>query len=168
MIETDRLVLVPLAEHDRAPFSALAADQRVIAYMGAGTPWRRPQANRAFDDAIEHWRTYAFGWHAGLDRLTREWRVLAALKSAGPQTVEVGWWVDPEFWGLGLATEAGQALVAAAFRDCNAERVVARVHPDNAASIRVIEKLGLHYIGSEPGEYGPLSLFQLDEFSTRH
>lgn len=72
--------------------------------------------------------------------------VLAA--SAGfkgpPQNsqAEVGYSVLPQFQRQGLATEMTGALVDWALAQPDVERVIAQVHPDNAASLRVLDKLG--------------------------
>jgi len=56
---------------------------------------------------------------------------------------EVGWALHRTYWGRGFATQAAQLLVNFAFDTLNAHRVVAYCHADNAASIRVMERLGM-------------------------
>jgi RimJ/RimL family protein N-acetyltransferase len=58
--------------------------------------------------------------------------------------VEVGWALVPELWGRGYATELGAAAVDVAF-GLGVTEVVAFTLPHNAASRRVMEKLGLSY-----------------------
>lgn len=62
-------------------------------------------------------------------------------------TVDLGFAVLPEFGGQGYATEAAQAVLAHARDDHRCPRLAAIVRADNAASTRVLEKLGLHLIG---------------------
>jgi RimJ/RimL family protein N-acetyltransferase len=57
--------------------------------------------------------------------------------------VEVGWALDPAVWGHGYATEGGAAAITYAFEELGVERVVSIVHPENAASIAVMERLGI-------------------------
>jgi RimJ/RimL family protein N-acetyltransferase len=57
--------------------------------------------------------------------------------------VEVGWALDPAVWGRGYATEGGAAALAHAFGELGVDRVVSIVHPENAASIAVMERLGI-------------------------
>jgi RimJ/RimL family protein N-acetyltransferase len=45
-------------------------------------------------------------------------------------------------WGNGYATEAATACVEYAFKTLGASRIVASTHPENVASIRVLEKVG--------------------------
>ena len=61
----------------------------------------------------------------------------------GPQTYEIGWAFAQAHWGRGYATEAARALMVRAFETLDAHRVVATCQPQNPASWRVMEKLGL-------------------------
>jgi RimJ/RimL family protein N-acetyltransferase len=56
---------------------------------------------------------------------------------------EIGWLVQREHWGQGIATEAARAVLDFAFRILNAHRVVAFCHAQNAASERIMLKLGM-------------------------
>jgi len=53
----------------------------------------------------------------------------------------------PRWWGKGLATEAARACLRFGFEEADLARVVAGVDPPNAASLRVIEKLGMVPVG---------------------
>ncbi len=55
---------------------------------------------------------------------------------------ELGYRFLPEFWGRGLATEAGRASIEFARAELGLQRLVALVHPDNHASANVLQKLG--------------------------
>lgn len=64
---------------------------------------------------------------------------------------DVGWMFMPEFWGQGLATEFGREMIRVGFEELALRRIFATAHRDNAASIRVMEKLSMTYVGSENG-----------------
>ena len=64
-----------------------------------------------------------------------------------PKTYEIGWAFSSAHHGKGYATEAGQALLAHAFKALKAHRVIATCQPENVASWRVAEKLGLRREG---------------------
>ena len=55
---------------------------------------------------------------------------------------ELGYRFLPEYWGRGLATEAGRASIDFARDTLRLERLVALIHPDNVASVGVVAKLG--------------------------
>jgi len=50
-------------------------------------------------------------------------------------------------WGQGYATEAARLLVSFAFRDLSVHRLTATCHPENTASVRVLQKAGLSLEG---------------------
>ena len=59
--------------------------------------------------------------------------------------VDVAFRLMRTHWGLGLATEAALASVRFGFADLDLKRIIGLVMPDNIASVRVLEKTGLHY-----------------------
>jgi ribosomal-protein-alanine N-acetyltransferase len=61
----------------------------------------------------------------------------------GSRTFEIGWAVDPAHQGRGYATEAGLGLLAHGFEVLGLHRIVATCQPQNVASVRVMEKLGM-------------------------
>ena len=66
--------------------------------------------------------------------------------------LELGYWLLPEVWGRGYATEAGAALRDRAFA-AGAPALRARHAADNAASARVLAKLGFRRLGESPRWY---------------
>ncbi|HEX6489943.1 MAG TPA: GNAT family N-acetyltransferase [Gaiellaceae bacterium] len=66
----------------------------------------------------------------------------------GPE-IELAYHIVPSAWNQGYASEAGGALLEAAWRETELDRVVAVALPENRASTRVMEKLGLTYEGPE-------------------
>lgn len=59
---------------------------------------------------------------------------------------EIGWHFHPDSWGHGYATEAASAVLRHAC-DFGLPRVVAVTHPDNRASQRVCERIGMRSLG---------------------
>lgn len=64
---------------------------------------------------------------------------------AGQPEVEIGYRLERSAWGQGYATEAARAVRDYAFATLGIGRVIALIDPANLASIRVAEKLGMHY-----------------------
>lgn len=65
------------------------------------------------------------------------------------QAPDLGYRLLPEYWGQGLATESGRACIEFGFEQMGFTRIVASVMPGNAASVRVLEKLGFAEIDRE-------------------
>lgn len=81
---------------------------------------------------------------AVLDRATGAMAGEAGLVPFGAEgpDIELGYGFGTAYWGRGLATEVGRALLAEAFGPRGLTRVVAVTLPDNLASQRVLTKLG--------------------------
>lgn len=88
------------------------------------------------------------GWRAVVER-TRAVVVGGVMLQPAPYSddVEIGYHVAHDAWGHGYATEAARALVALAFGVLELPRIVAAIQPDNFASRRVAEKLGMSCLG---------------------
>jgi len=80
------------------------------------------------------------------------------------QIHELGYHFLPAHWGKGMAPEAGRAVISYAFDTLGAKALFAGHHPDNAASARVLEKLGFRYTHHEiyapTGEIHPSYLLE--------
>lgn len=61
---------------------------------------------------------------------------------------ELGYSLSEDYWGRGIMTEAGQAVLKYAFEDLGLSVVSIVTTPDNRRSLRVIEKLGFTYEGT--------------------
>ena len=59
------------------------------------------------------------------------------------ERAELGYWIGVPFWGKGFATEAGKAVLQFAFNEQKLHKVSAQVFSRNAASVRVLQKIGM-------------------------
>jgi [ribosomal protein S5]-alanine N-acetyltransferase len=59
--------------------------------------------------------------------------------------VELTYAINPFYWGQGFATEAAKAVLRWGFDTLGLKQIVAVTAPDNAASRRVMQKLGMQY-----------------------
>jgi RimJ/RimL family protein N-acetyltransferase len=91
-----------------------------------------------------HWAEHGFGLWAAEDKEsgTLVGRVGLAYHRIWPDDPEVGWLIDMPWQGRGLATEAGAACLAYGFDELGFERIVSICTAENAASRRVMQKLG--------------------------
>jgi len=67
--------------------------------------------------------------------------------------LEFGYWIARPYWGRGIATEAGAALIANARESLRLPRLIAGHFTDNPASGRVLRKLGFRPTGVTRGRY---------------
>jgi RimJ/RimL family protein N-acetyltransferase len=69
----------------------------------------------------------------------------------GVAEAEMGFELDPTYWGHGYATEATRALLGFAFKDLKTNVVRAQCVKENIGSSSVLRRLGMNYERTEPG-----------------
>jgi ribosomal-protein-alanine N-acetyltransferase len=61
----------------------------------------------------------------------------------GRQEVEIAYLLDKSYWHQGLATEAALGIIKYGFEDLNLSRLICLIHPENLASQKVAERIGM-------------------------
>ena len=151
VLETQRLTLRELRLSDTGLVSLYSSDPRV-ARMTTRIPCPNPpEITRAFIESVLAAENGDFVWAIDATKgYGAEVIGIIALHEGG----EVGYWLGPFFWGLGLATEALSAVLA--FAEARGDRRFhANVFQENPASRRVLEKQGFRLTGT--GESHSLS-----------
>lgn len=85
---------------------------------------------------------YGFAITIKPDEIVRG-QITLALNIADIREWEIGWKVHYRYWGNGYATEAARRVLAFAFEELHAHRVVAFCNVANTASTRIMEKIGM-------------------------
>ncbi|MBB4228350.1 RimJ/RimL family protein N-acetyltransferase [Rhizobium mongolense] len=151
-IETERLVLRPHRLDDFDAYIDLWADEDVVRYI-SGVPSTREQTWSRLIRASGMWHHMGFGFliieEKQSGRLIGEAGFHEARREMSPsieETLETGWVLLPSVHGRGYATEALTALIA--WADCHfpGKEMTCIVSPENAASLRVAEKLGFREV----------------------
>ena len=143
-IETPRLRLRMFRQEDLDDLATLFADPDVMRYVADGQPTGRKEAHKALDSIIQHWRRHGFGRWAVEDKATREFVGFGGLMSLFGLP-EIVYHFATAHWGKGFATEMARAGLKYGFEVHRFDRIVAIAKPDNAASIHVLEKLGMRF-----------------------
>jgi [ribosomal protein S5]-alanine N-acetyltransferase len=147
-LETERLVLHPLSEADLDALHRISNDLLVRRYLWDGEPVSIVTIEVIFAQSVREFAEKGVGLF-GI-RLRGEEKLLGLCGFRSLENtveIELAYELSPECWGRGLATEASRACLHYAFEKVGLERVVAGVEPQNVASIKVIEKLGMRYAG---------------------
>jgi RimJ/RimL family protein N-acetyltransferase len=142
---TERLVLRPFRHGDEADVLAYRGRADVVRYMptdrmpadvAEAFVEERRGTTRIVDD---HDRIVLAVEHGG--RVVGDVMLLAGELAS--RQAEIGWVLNPDVQGRGLATEAARELLALAFDHLNMHRVWAQLDPRNVASARLCERLGM-------------------------
>ena len=149
VLATPRLRLRPFTLADHAEHAQIYSDPEVMRYMPRG-PMTPPEAHQASQAVlthfIDHWTRYPFGVWAVTDNVTGTLLGQCGLRFLPEiNEVEVLYLLARAYWGHGLASEAAQAALAYGFEQVGLERIIALTKPENTASRRVMEKLGMWY-----------------------
>jgi [ribosomal protein S5]-alanine N-acetyltransferase len=152
VLQTERLLLRPWTAEDAGLLASLSSNPRVTRYIGDGLTWTSLKAITVSDRAFSHWREHGFGWRVAIELTSGVAVGLIALNRMGPGTAgldpdehEIGWWLSPDRWGHGLASEGSRAVAEDAFGSLAVPHLTARILPDNAASIAVARRLGMEF-----------------------
>jgi RimJ/RimL family protein N-acetyltransferase len=145
-IRTERLLMRRWRDEDRAPFTAMNADPTVMRYYPR-TMTR--EESDAFVDRIEaRFDEHGYGlWAVELDGAFTGYVGLAwhVFEEGGQEELEVGWRLAEEFWGKGIATEAGRAALAIGLQ--HEPTVVSVTAEINEPSQRVMQRIGMRRQG---------------------
>ena len=140
---TERLTLRALEERDLDAYAAMMADPEVARFLGTGAPMPRAVAWRQMAMVLGHWRLRGYGLWAVEERATGAFvGRLGCWRPEGWPALEIGYTLARAFWGRGFASEGARASLDYARTVLDADRVCSIIRPDNAASIRVAERLG--------------------------
>lgn len=146
ILETPRLRVQTWQLSDWPEFKPLAQNPEVMRFIGSGGTWDDARiqtwVQRQLDDQSRD--GFCF-WQL---RLKTDHRLIGfcglhRLESAG--IIEIGWWILPELWGQGLASEVAAAVKEHALTILGIKQISAICHEDNLASERVMQKIGLQY-----------------------
>jgi ribosomal-protein-alanine N-acetyltransferase len=146
IIQTGRLVLRDLQEDDWQAVNSYASDPEVVRYMDWGP-------NTEDDTKIFIQRSIA----NQKERPRRDYTLALVLKPddrliggcgirvSDPDNREgwIGYCLNRHFWGQGYATETAQGLLRFGFDRLDLHRIFATCDPENVASARVLEKVGM-------------------------
>lgn len=164
--ETERLVLQRCTEDDAQEMAAIGTPE-VVRYLG-GMPWTEATAL----ESIRVWRDIerrlgVTTW-AARSRSTGE--LVGTCGFAGTNVpwlrrdmvIEIGWTLARRFWGQGLATEAARAALSRGVEVHDATRIISKCHVANAASERVMHRIGMRRAGVVQGAWtAPTVVYRL-------
>jgi RimJ/RimL family protein N-acetyltransferase len=146
-LTTPRLVLRPFTTADVDSMCRILNGKGVLRYFPPTDPPGRDRVQRMISGLLKHWEEHGYGLWAMESRSNGELAGRCGLQFL-PDTeeVEVDFILGREFWGQGLATEAGRASLRYGFDRLGLESIVGIVHLENRASQRVLEKLAMERV----------------------
>ncbi len=164
VLTTPRLTVRQFTTADAAELHGICGDRRTMRYVGDGMVLSRPRCAEWIAESLADYATRGHGaWalHVADDESMAGYcGIVAARRRADPEIIYA---LRPALWRRGLASELVPALLDHGFRTCGLQRLVATVRPENHASVRVLEKAGMHCAAEELGPEGiPMLIYALE------
>ena len=164
--ETQRLLLRRMTLDDADLMLAIWNDPAFVQHVGDRGIRTIAQAQRALDDSVlTLYENYGYGPYCMVRKDDAQRIGICGLfrREVLPHP-DIGFAVLPTFCGAGFALEAARAVARHAQEDLGIKTLDAIVSPQNKASIRLLEKLGLNFQRgiTMPGEEEEISLYSMN------
>lgn len=145
-IETRRLLLRHFTLNDGDELYHIYSHLDLFQYMSIEKPLLRDQTRLLIYEFIESWQQHKFGVWAVIDKKHKKLIGHCGFKFLeNTREIQMGYLLLKSYWGRGLGTEAAEAALKYGFEVAELKRIVAIAKPENVASRRVMEKVGMKY-----------------------
>ncbi|MCM3293083.1 GNAT family N-acetyltransferase [Paenibacillus sp. MER 180] len=149
MVETQRLWFRKYTIDDLEFLLKMTSNKEIMKYIGTGITWNANETKERLNRFMS--------WYDSVDDIGL---MVAVNKNSGepvghaglvPQTIEgkqeieIGYWIDQEYWGQGFATEAAMAWKEYGFNKLYKKRLVSIIQLGNIPSIQVAQKNGMTF-----------------------
>lgn len=137
-METKRLIFEKFSSDHLPGLIEMMADEEVMKLTGFGAA----QSAEKAEECLVKWSKEEGVWAIKMkeDSSFAGWIMLRECEF---QELEIGFMFPQVYWGKGLATEAGKGILNWAFQSQGVKKIIGRIHTDNTASRKVLEKLGM-------------------------
>lgn len=153
-LRTERLVLRPVTEDDVDAMLAIRNAPAVIGTTNTKEPLPRQRMAGQVERRVQTWRVRGFGsWLIQLEGEPIgfvEVHPIGEGSGVDPDELELGVVLHPDYWGRGIAAEAGLAAARDLFERVGRDAVYAEVEETNDKSLRLVAKVpGVRHVAGE-------------------
>ena len=152
-LESKRLIIRPLVPEDFEAYFSFIRDYKATQYLSLNQEQRtRRGSKEMFDLIIENYakENQIFVLAVIRKEDNKYMGSLGLYPVEDSSDWEVFYTLLPDYWGKGYATEATRRILTYAFFELNLDRILAYIFPENEASARVAERLGMKDLGFVP------------------
>lgn len=146
--------------HDDMELAVLLwGEEAVTRYICASGVFSRQEIADRLRTEIHNGEQYSVQYWPIFELVTEELIGCCGLRpfKSEKSSYEIGFHLRKKYWGMGYASEAAEAVIDYSFQVLKAEILYAGHHPKNAASEKLLTKLGFQYIGKN--YYEPTGLY---------
>ena len=155
-------MLRELTPQDYQQFFDLNSDPEVIKYTG-DKAFGTLNAARKFLEQYDAYSKYGMGRWAVILKSSNEFTGWCGLKFMEElNAVDLGYRFFRKFWNQGIATESAKACVEYGFNHYGLKRIIGRAMKENIASVKVLEKCGMHFVKEIQFDEHPGLLYEIE------
>ncbi|MCG2611594.1 GNAT family N-acetyltransferase [Flavobacterium sp. SM15] len=149
IIETERLILRPIVLSDAEAMFVLDSNPNVNIYLGNNPVQTMEETIGYIENIQNQYIQNGTGRFAVVLKETNEFIGWAGIKfltepeNNHVNVYEIGYRLQEAHWGKGYGSEAAKAWLDYGFTEMNIPKMYASVHKENAASKRILEKIGM-------------------------
>jgi len=145
--ETERFIVRQWEMSDINALYEIMADNRVHTYTGDSV-WTEERTDKYIRFMLEKdFKTLESFHGACILRNSNKLIGFTGLNPYLPKQPELEWQIGVPFWGNGYATEIGRASIENAFKTTDIISIYGMANPENQASMRALEKIGMECLG---------------------
>jgi RimJ/RimL family protein N-acetyltransferase len=162
VIETSRCYLREFSAADAQHFYDLNSDEEVIKYTGDKAFSTVAEA-KSFLQNYNQYELYGYGRWAVIDKNNDDfigWCGLRYMPDLGE--VDLGFRFFKKYWNQGYATETARACVEYGFNHLHLTKIIGRAMELNVGSLKVLEKIGMTFVGKFEFELHDGVLYQIE------
>lgn len=159
-IQTKRLLLRPWRDSDIEPFAAMNGDKEVMEYFPCVLS--REESYALFKKISTHIKKTEWGlWAVEIPGISSFIGFIGlspvSFTAHFTPATEVGWRLDSAYWGKGYATEGALAALTYGFDMLDLPEIVSFTAKQNAKSIAVMKRIGMHHNPSDDFDHPKLT-----------
>lgn len=161
ILRTERLTLRPVTVHDHTALLAHWTDPVVRRFLFDGEVLPPDEVLSVIAESESTFADGGYGiWAIQAAQAAGELAGTAGLRPLEDLGIELVYSLAPPAWGKGYATEAAGAVLDYALGPLGLPEVLAEIDQGNAASVAVIERLGMVPYDLVPGVLGPMTRYR--------
>ncbi|PIP90537.1 MAG: hypothetical protein COW01_10560 [Bdellovibrionales bacterium CG12_big_fil_rev_8_21_14_0_65_38_15] len=151
MLKTPRTFLRRFMAEDLDSILEMESDPAVMIHTGPGRAQTREESKTRLSKILDHQpQSDLDGYFAVVEKTSKKLIAWFMLLPVNDTVFEIGFMINRSYWGKGYAFEVCHALTSGALTQKHINKIMAKVSPENLASINVLQKC--NFVRAENGE----------------
>ncbi|QPC82648.1 GNAT family N-acetyltransferase [Phototrophicus methaneseepsis] len=164
MYETERLYARHLRPEDLDDLAALCADPIAMQYMDDGETLPRDMCAKWIDICQEKYAKRGYGTSAIIEKGSDAFvGFCGVVRPPENDFDEIIYALAQPYWGKGYATEIARGMLDYVFSISQLDKIYATIYSENTASLKVMDKLNMHFEKDELQDDGHITKYYVIE-----